>query len=211
MTILLVSLLDRRACNGGLSMQKKPRCAWCLSDPLYIDYHDTEWGVPVYDDKILFTFLNLEGMQAGLNWLTVLKKRAAMQKAFANFNPNQLVRFDDEVIALLMQNASIIRNQRKIESVINNAQAYLKLTKEMSLSDYLWQFVDGQPIKNKYRTLKAVPVESKESRVLAKDLKQRGFKFVGPTICYAFMQAMGMVNDHLVSCYRYAEIACMKR
>ena len=185
-------------------MKTKKRCDWCGEDSLYIDYHDTEWGVPVYDDLKLFEFLILEGMQAGLSWLTVLKKRENFRKAFSGFDPKKIVRFSESKVERLMQDAGIIRNQLKILSVINNAKAYLRLQKEEgSFSEYLWQFVGGRPIKNAWKTLEAVPVNTKASDTMSKNLKKRGFKFVGTTICYAHMQATGMVNDHLVGCFRY--------
>jgi len=188
-------------------MKKKQRCQWCLADPLYIDYHDKEWGVPVHDDQAMFEFLILEGMQAGLSWLTILKKRENFRKAFANFNPEKIARFNTKEIEKLMLNSGIIRNRLKISAVITNAQTYLDLVEvEHSFCDYLWQFAGGKTLKNSWKSLKQIPCETKESQAMSKDLKKRGFKFVGPTICYAHMQATGMMNDHLVSCFRYKEL-----
>ncbi len=193
--------------NPLSSKNDKPRCGWCTDDPLYIAYHDKEWGVPVHDDQTFFTLLNLEGMQAGLNWLTILRKRVAFDKAFYSFDPQKIVRLTEKNFDRLMQNPSIIRNKLKIRSIVNNARAYLKLIEAGdSFSDYLWQFVDGNPIKSHHKSLKTIPCESKESKAMSKDLKKRGFHFVGPTICYAFMQATGLLNDHLASCFRYNEI-----
>lgn len=187
-------------------MKNKQRCPWCGEDPLYISYHDKEWGVPVRDDSKMFEFLILEGMQAGLSWLTILRKRENFRAAFAEFNPEKIARFTTKKINQLMQNSGIVRNRLKILAVINNAQAYLDLLENgQSLCDYLWQFTDGTPIKNAWRVLRQVPSETKISQAMSKDLKKRGFKFVGPTICYAHMQATGMVDDHLVSCFRYDE------
>ncbi|OGO93031.1 MAG: DNA-3-methyladenine glycosylase [Coxiella sp. RIFCSPHIGHO2_12_FULL_42_15] len=185
----------------------KKRCTWCTDDPLNLEYHDTEWGVPVYDDQVLFEFLILEGMQAGLSWITILKKREAYRKAFADFNATKIIKFDDAKIKCLLQEASIVRNRLKIQSIITNAAAYLETKKEWKhFSDYIWHFVDGKPIQHHWKTSKSVPTTTKISDAMAKDLKKRGFKFVGSTICYAFMQAVGMVNDHTVDCFRYRQI-----
>ncbi|MGE3920804.1 MAG: DNA-3-methyladenine glycosylase I [Gammaproteobacteria bacterium] len=184
-------------------MSKKTRCGWVTGDPLYIDYHDHEWGVPIYDDLKLFEFLILEGAQAGLNWLTVLKKRENYRKAFNQFNPKKIARYDDKKINQLLLNPGIIRNKLKINSVIINAKAYLKLAENTTFSEYIWQFVDGKPIKNHWKHLKQIPAKTTLSDKMSKDLKQKGFKFIGSTICYAFMQAVGMVNDHTVDCFRY--------
>lgn len=181
----------------------KKRCHWCTQDPIYIRYHDTEWGVPIYDDRLLFEFLILEGMQAGLSWITILKKREAFRTAFANFNPEKIAAFSPSTVQCLLQNESIIRNKRKIEAVITNAQAFLTLNRQEKFSDFLWQFVDGVPRQNHWQTDQLVPVNTPESDRMAKALKQKNFKFVGTTICYAFMQAVGMVNDHLVDCFRH--------
>ncbi|MGZ3772691.1 MAG: DNA-3-methyladenine glycosylase I [Pseudobdellovibrionaceae bacterium] len=182
----------------------KVRCDWCLSDPIYIKYHDEEWGIPVHDDKKLFEFLILEGAQAGLSWLTILKRRAGYKKAFANFNAEKVARFTQRDVERLLKFEGIIRNRAKIESAITNAQAFLDIQEEFgSFDEYSWRFVGGKTIVNKRRSLKDIPSTSKESDAFSKDLKQRGFKFVGSTIIYAHMQAVGMVNDHLVSCFRY--------
>ncbi|WP_042356084.1 DNA-3-methyladenine glycosylase I [Bacillus rubiinfantis] len=180
------------------------RCGWVNNDPLYIDYHDHEWGVPVYDDRLLFEFLNLEGAQAGLSWYTILKKRENYRHAFDYFDAEKIVAYDEQKIEELCRNKGIVRNRLKINAVISNAQAFLKVKKEFgSFSDYLWSFVNGKPIQHQYTNLREVPASTELSERLSKDLKKRGFKFVGPTICYAFMQAVGMVNDHLISCHCY--------
>jgi len=182
----------------------KPRCAWCTNNPLYIVYHDSEWGVPIRDDKLLFEFLILEGMQAGLSWLTILKKRPAFRKAFANFNPQKVARFDQNKIDLLLNNTDIIRNKLKITAAIQNAKGFLAIKKEWgSFANYIWHFVDGKPIQNHWKNVSQAPAKTAISDAMSKDLKKRGFKFVGSTICYAFMQAVGMVNDHTVDCFRY--------
>lgn len=184
----------------------KQRCAWVTDDPLYIHYHDYEWGRPVFNDHILFEMLTLEGAQAGLSWLTILKRRENYRKAFANFDPYKISLFGEENVQQLMRYPGIIRNELKIRSVITNAKAFLKIQAEYGrFSDYLWQFVDGKPIKNHWRSQEEVPTVTKESERLSKDLKKRGFSFVGPVICYAFMQAVGMVNDHTKDCFLYAE------
>ena len=185
----------------------KPRCPWATKDPLYIDYHDNEWGRPIYDDRLLFEFLILEGQQAGLSWITILKKREAYRKAFLNFEAQKIARFTPKKIEQLLKNKDLIRNRLKIESIINNAKAYLKIFDEYdSFRDYIWQFVDGKPIINRWKNLTNVPAQTEISKAMAKDLKTRGFKFVGSTICYAYMQAAGMVNDHLVDCFCYRAI-----
>lgn len=179
------------------------RCQWVTNDPLYISYHDEEWGVPVHDDRTLFEFLILEGAQAGLSWLTVLKRRDNYRVAFDNFDPDVIARYDAEKIAELLGNEGIIRNRLKIEATVQNAKAFLAVQQEFGSFDlYIWQFVDSKPIRNAWGTLKDVPTTSKESDAMSKDLKKRGFKFVGSTICYAYMQAVGMVNDHTVDCFR---------
>ena len=170
-------------------------------------YHDTEWGVPVYDDKVLFEFLILEGAQAGLSWLTILRRREAYRRAFAGFEPEKVARFTPRLIAALLNDSGIVRNQRKIESAVSNARAFLRVQEEFgSFSAYQWRFVDGVPIQNRWKTLRALPARTPVSIAFSKDLRQRGFSFVGPTIVYAHMQAVGMVNDHLVSCFRYREL-----
>lgn len=188
-------------------MNNPVRCSWCEKDPIYIEYHDKEWGVPAHDDKKLFEFLILEGAQAGLSWLTILKRREGYRKAFANFDAQKVARFSKEKIEKLMLDSSIIRNRQKIEAAVSNARAFLDVQDEFgSFDKYSWRFVDGKRIINRCKTLKDIKVTSKESDAFSKDLKQRGFKFVGSTIIYAHMQAVGMVNDHLVSCFRYDEI-----
>lgn len=183
------------------------RCEWCGTDPLYTAYHDEEWGVPVHDDRKLFEFLILEGAQAGLSWITILRKRENYRKAFDDFNPEKIVRYDEAKIAELMANEGIIRNRRKIEAAITNAAAFLKVQKEFGSFDaYIWQFVGGKPIRNVWNSIKDVPATSPESDAMSKDMKKRGFKFVGSTICYAHMQATGMVNDHIAGCFRYSEV-----
>ena len=183
------------------------RCTWPGTDPLYVEYHDQEWGVPVYDDQALFAKLLLDGAQAGLSWITILRKRENYYNAFDNFDPQKMARYDDAKIAELLTNPGIVRNQKKVNAFIRNAQAYLNLKDELgSFSDYLWGFVGGQPILNAWTSLDQIPAKTPVSEVMSKDLKSRGFSFVGPTICYAFMQAVGMVNDHLVTCFRYQEL-----
>ena len=179
---------------------EKTRCRWVNGDPLYIDYHDHEWGKPIYDKRLLFEFLILEGMQAGLSWLTILKKRDNYRAAFDNFEAKKIVNYNQKKINLLLENSGIIRNKLKIQAIITNSKAFLELE---DFSSFIWQFVDGKPIKNHWRSLKQVPVTSKISDQLSKDLKKRGFKFVGSTICYAFMQAVGMVDDHMTNCFLY--------
>ena len=186
---------------------KEKRCAWCLGSEAYIAYHDEEWGVPLYDDRLLFEFLTLEGAQAGLSWSTILNKRQGYRDAFANFEVAKVARFTQARIDKLLTNPAIVRNRLKVESTVSNAQAFMRVQKEFgSFSDYIWGFVDGSPIQNHWKSLKEVPAETAEARVMSKDLKKRGFRFVGPTICYAFMQATGMVNDHVVGCPRYREV-----
>lgn len=180
----------------------KERCHWVTEDKIYIDYHDNEWGVPIYDDKLLFEFIILEGAQAGLSWLTILKRRESYRAAFDQFDVEKIARYDGHKIAELMNNPGIIRNRLKIESTISNAKAYRKLLETYpSFSEYLWQFVDGKPIKNQWKNQHDVPAKTEISDALARDLQKRGFKFVGSTICYAFMQAVGMVDDHIASCF----------
>ncbi|GAA4713869.1 DNA-3-methyladenine glycosylase I [Brevibacillus fulvus] len=182
------------------------RCGWVNQDPLYIDYHDREWGVPVYDDRLLFEYLNLEGAQAGLSWYTILKKRENYRAAFDQFVAEKIINYDEQKIEELMQNPGIVRNRLKIRAVIANAHAYLRVCEEWgSFSRYLWSFVDGKPIQNNFASMSEVPVTTDISDKLSKDLKKRGFKFVGSTICYAFMQAVGMTNDHLIGCMCHPE------
>ena len=183
------------------------RCGWAKGD-LYIQYHDEEWGVPVYDDRLLFEFLILEGAQAGLSWITVLKKREAYREAFDNFDAEKVARYTERKQAKLLENPGIIRNRLKIAAAIKNAQQFLKVQEEFgSFHRYLWRFVGGKPIQNHFKELKEVPARTAESDAMSKDLKRRGFSFIGTTICYAHMQATGMVNDHLVTCFRHQEVA----
>ena len=190
----------------------KTRCDWGITSPLYIDYHDNEWGVPLHDDRKLFEFLVLEGAQAGLSWETVLKKRHNYRKAFDNFDPGKISQYGNKKIEALLGNKGIIRNRLKIVSAINNAKRFLDVQKEFgSFDTYIWQFVDGRPIINRYKSIQELPATTKVSDAMSKDLKKRGFKFVGSTICYAHMQATGMVNDHIVDCYRYKEIKKLSR
>jgi DNA-3-methyladenine glycosylase I len=191
-------------------MTEKNRCNWCGTNPLYVAYHDEEWGVPVFDDRTLFEFLILEGAQAGLSWSTILNKRENYRRAFDNFDAEQVARYDGTKIAALLTDPGIVRNQLKIGSAVTNAQAFLKIQEEWrSFSDYMWSFVDGRPIQNSWRALSEIPAKTPLAEALSKDLKKRGFRFVGPTIVYAHMQATGMVNDHLVDCFRYPEIVAM--
>lgn len=185
-------------------MNDLKRCDWSIGDPIYEAYHDQEWGVPVVDDDKLFEFLILEGAQAGLSWITILKKREGYRKLFDNFDANKVARYTDKKIEKLLSNPAIIRNRLKVMAARTNAQQFLKVQAEYgSFAKYIWQFVDGQPIQNSWRSMKDIPVTTPESDALSKDLKKRGFKFVGSTIMYAHMQATGMVNDHIVSCHRY--------
>lgn len=179
------------------------RCPWPGEDPLYVAYHDEEWGVPVYDDQKLFEFLILEGAQAGLSWITILKRREGYRKAYDNFNVKKVAKYDATKVEELMQNPNIIRNRLKIEASIINAQKFIEIQKEFgSFSKYQWSFVGGKPLVNRPKSMKEVPPISEEAEALSKDLKKRGFKFVGPTIIYAHMQAVGMVDDHIQSCFR---------
>ena len=185
----------------------KTRCQWCGEDPLMIEYHDTEWGVPIYDDRMLFAKLILDGAQAGLSWLTILRKRENYWRAFENFDPEVIASYDETKIASLMNDPGIVRNQSKIRSAVKNAQAFLRLREEPgSFSKYLWDFVGNKPVVNTWTAMSQLPAVSQKSELMSKGLKERGFSFVGPTICYAFMQAVGMVNDHTVDCFRYAEL-----
>jgi len=182
------------------------RCGWAR-DEMSVAYHDTEWGVPLHDDRGLFEFLVLEGAQAGLSWITILKKREAYRAAFDRFDPHAVARYDERRVAALMANAGIVRNLLKIHAAVENAKAFLAVQKDAgSFDSYIWSFTGGRPLRNRWRGMEQVPARSKESDAMSKDLRKRGFHFVGSTICYAFMQAVGMVNDHLVSCFRYKEI-----
>ncbi|MFQ5708261.1 MAG: DNA-3-methyladenine glycosylase I [bacterium] len=186
----------------------KIRCEWCQSDPLYIAYHDHEWGVPQHDDRKQFEMLILEGAQAGLSWLTILKRRENYRKAFDDFDAEKIAEYDDRKIAELLANEGIIRNRLKIRAAVQNARAFLAVQEEFGSFDaYIWQFVGGRPRKNAWKSLQELPAKTAESEAMSKDLKKRGFTFVGPTICYAHMQATGMVNDHVVSCFRYEEVS----
>ena len=180
------------------------RCAWVPeADPDYVAYHDDEWGVPSRDERYLFEMLTLEGAQAGLSWSTVLRKREGYRKAFSNFDAAKVARFSDAKVERLLADPGIIRNRLKVESTVNNARRVLELE---SLSDYLWSFVDSEPLVNRWRKIGEIPPETAESKAMSKDLKKRGFRFVGPTVCYAFMQGCGLVNDHTVDCFRYREV-----
>jgi DNA-3-methyladenine glycosylase I len=181
------------------------RCAWVPEDdPLYVSYHDEEWGVPSHDERHLFEMLILEGAQAGLSWSTILRKREGYRRAFAEFNAEQVARFDGNAVERLMADAGIVRNRAKIEAAIANARATLEVG---SLDELLWGFVEERPLQNSWKTIGEIPAETAESKAMSKELKRRGFRFVGPTICYAFMQAVGLVNDHTVDCFRYRELA----
>ena len=183
-----------------------PRCTWATTEQ-GIQYHDEEWGVPQHDDRTLFEFLILEGAQAGLSWSTILNKRENYRKAFSGFDPRKVARYDDRKIAALLENPGIVRNGLKVKSAVTNAKAFLQVQKEFgSFDKYMWSFVGGKPIQNVWRTLKEVPPKTAESDAMSKDLRKRGFAFVGSTICYAHMQATGMVNDHLVTCFRHKEL-----
>ena len=191
---------------------KNKRCAWSGSDPLFVAYHDEEWGVPVHDDRLLFEFLVLEGAQAGLSWSTILRKREAYRRAFDRFDPRTVARYDKRKVAALLADAGIVRNRAKIESAIKNAMAFLDVQAEFGSFDaYQWRFVDGRPIQNRWGAVVDIPARTAQSDAMSKDLKSRGFTFVGSTIIYAHMQAVGMVNDHLVDCFRYREVAKLGR
>jgi DNA-3-methyladenine glycosylase I len=183
------------------------RCAWVWYDPLLIEYHDKEWGVPLHDDRLLFEFLVLDAFQAGLSWSIILKKRENFRRAFSDFDPFKIARFNKSKVDRLLQDSGIVRNRLKIESTISNAKSFLEVRKEFgSFDKYIWQFVNHRTIQNRWKSIKDLPVKTEESDLMSKDLKKRGFRFVGSTICYAFMQAAGMVNDHVVNCFRYKEL-----
>jgi DNA-3-methyladenine glycosylase I len=186
------------------------RCPWCGTDPVYVAYHDNEWGVPEFDDRALFEKLLLDGFQAGLSWITILRKREAFREAFDGFEPQIIARYDARKINALMSEPRIVRNRAKIEAAVGNARAYLTLKENQGFADYLWDFVEGQPVKA-LRYMRQIPAETPLAQKLSKDLKGKGFKFVGPTIVYAFMQAVGMVNDHLISCHRHEACGAMPR
>jgi DNA-3-methyladenine glycosylase I len=193
--------------------RSEPRsCTWANASPEYLAYHDKEWGVPVHDDRRLFEFLILEGAQAGLSWLTILRKRAAYRAAFDRFDPRKVAAYDRRRVAVLLQDAGIVRNRLKIESAVSNARAFLETQDERGSFDaYIWDFVGGAPIQNRRKSLREVPPTTAESDAMSKDLKRRAFRFVGSTICYAFMQACGLVNDHVTDCYRHAELGGKRR
>jgi len=186
------------------------RCAWATADPLNLEYHDREWGVPLHDDRALFELLCLEGAQAGLSWTTILRKRDGYRAAFAGFDPARVAAFDEADVERLLADPGIVRNRAKVRSVIANAQASLRLADEVGpFNDYVWSFVGGQALQNRWRGMGTIPAETDVSRALSRDLKRRGFSFVGPTIVYAFMQSAGLVNDHVVGCFRHAEVASL--
>jgi len=190
-----------------MSEVSQTRCSWCGDDPLYVAYHDREWGVPVHDDRKLFELLTLEGAQAGLSWITVLKKREAYRRVFAGFDPERVASYGDQDIARLLGDAGIVRNRLKVASAITNARAFLEVQAELGSFDrYIWGFVSGEPVVNHWQSLAEIPASTPVSEQLSRDLKKRGFRFVGPTIVYAHMQATGMVNDHVVDCFRHSEV-----
>ena len=189
-------------------MQRVKRCMWAGGDPLYRAYHDEEWGVPLHDDRGLFEFLVLEGAQAGLSWITILRKRPAYRAAFDQFDAERIARYDADKIEFLLQDPGIVRNRLKIQAAVTNAQKYLNVQDEFgSFDSFIWRFVDGAPRQNRWRAHSQIPAQTGESDAMSKELKRRGFKFVGSTICYAFMQATGMVNDHTVNCFRHKELS----
>lgn len=188
-------------------MNEKKRCSWCLGDPLYMAYHDTEWGVPLYDEQKLFEFLILETFQAGLSWITVLKKRENFRAAFDQFDYTKIENYTASKVEALMNNPNIIRNRLKIKATISNAKAFIKIQQEEgSFSTYIWRFLDGKPLQNQFDSNKEIPAYTALAETISKDLKRRGFKFIGPTVVYAHMQATGMVNDHVTDCFRYKEV-----
>ncbi len=186
------------------------RCDWCGKDPIYIDYHDKEWGVPIHDDRLHFEMIILDGAQAGLSWITILKRRESFRKAFDNFDVFKVSRYTDKKIEKLLTNPGIIRNRLKVNSAVQNARSFLKIQKEFgSFDEYIWQFVNHRTIENKWKKMSELPAKTSESDAMSKDLKKRGFSFVGSTICYAYMQAAGLVNDHTIDCFRYKEVKKM--
>ncbi len=189
----------------------KARCGWPATDPLYVHYHDTDWGVPEYDSRALFEKLMLDGFQAGLSWITILRKRDAFREVFDNFDASIMVNYDDEKLGALMQDARIVRNRAKITASVGNARVFLEIQEAQGFDNYLWNYVDGKPLQNQRRNMSEVPVKTDIAEAIAKDLKKRGFKFCGPTIVYAFMQAVGMVNDHLVDCFRHEECKALAK
>ncbi len=187
--------------------ENKKRCWWCGDDQLYQQYHDCEWGVPIHDDQQLFEFLCLEGAQAGLSWITILRKRENYRRVFDQFEAQKIARYDETKIASLLADPGIVRNKLKVNGFVKNARAYLNMVDQgESLNDYLWKYVDGEPLQNRRQSMEMIPANTTVSDAMSKDLKKRGFTFVGSTICYAFMQAAGLVNDHLIDCYRHAEL-----
>jgi len=197
--------------NARLHDDGKARCTWPSDNALYVTYHDEEWGVPDWDDQALFEKLILDGFQAGLSWITILRKRDEFRRAFDGFTPETIVRYGPDKVEELMANAGIVRNRSKIEATIGNARAYLEIMEAQGFSNYLWNFMDGAAHQNSFRAMDEVPAETPLSKAISKDLKARGFKFCGPTIVYAFMQAVGMVNDHLIGCYRHYDCAALAR
>jgi len=189
----------------------KTRCGWPSKDPLYVGYHDTDWGVPEYDSRALFEKLMLDGFQAGLSWITILRKRDAFREVFDNFDASLMVNYDDEKLGALMQDARIVRNRAKIAASVGNARVFLDIEEAEGFDNYLWKYMDGAPLQNRWRDMSEVPVKTDIAEAIAKDLKKRGFKFCGPTIVYAFMQAVGMVNDHLVDCFRHEECKALAK
>lgn len=189
-------------------MDRRKRCTWAGSDPLYLAYHDREWGVPQHRDRRLFEMLVLEGAQAGLSWLTILRKRPGYRRAFAGFDPQKVARFDRRAVERLLRDESIVRNRAKVESAVRNAKVFLEIRREFRTFDrFLWEFVGGRPVINRWRTTKQLPASTERSAALGAELKRRGMNFVGPTVCYAFMQAVGLVMDHTTDCFRYRELA----
>lgn len=190
------------------AIDPQPRCAWSLHSDIYVAYHDEEWGVPLHDDRQLFEFLVLEGAQAGLAWITILRKRENYRRAFDQFDPEKIARYDDAKVEVLLQDPGIVRNRLKVQAAIGNARACLAVAEEFGSFDrYIWQFVEGRPLVNRWQSMSELPARTPISDAMSKDLLKRGFKFVGSTICYAYMQATGMVNDHTVDCFRWQELA----
>jgi DNA-3-methyladenine glycosylase I len=192
-------------------MAENGRCDWCGTDPIYVDYHDTEWGVPEYDDRALFEKLMLDGFQAGLSWITILKKRDNFRAAFEGFHPETIAAYGEADVARLLADAGIVRHRGKIEATIGNARAWLDLSERESFGDFLWNFVDGAPVQNRFATMAEVPAQTPVSAAMSRELKKRGFRFCGPTIVYAVMQACGLVNDHMVDCPRHEAVKGMAR
>jgi len=193
-------------------MKHYERCGWSLGSDLMRNYHDKEWGIPVTDDRTLFEFLTLEGAQAGLSWSTILDKRENYRRLYLNFDPERIARFDEADILRLLSDPGIVRNRLKVRASVSNAVAFLETAEEFgSFASYMWAFVDGKPVRNQWKTMEELPVATDTASIMSRDMKKRGFKFVGPTICYSHMQAVGMVNDHIVTCYRYEEIDRLAR